>query len=357
MRRSKRKTSSPYARAKPNKMGENKATHEENEENPRDAVPVVQPETAMSSGTHLSTSETSEVVRQPITGIPEIPNIDLSIANPLVSVTETLGIHIPHSIKVKIWNCEYVQLEKMLDNDNTQPENEQKLVIIDGQITFKPKENDKKNLNIETWTNAFLTFASIFISRHPSEAQGLLKYIHTIRLGASRQSTLGWKTYDQQFRLRKGIDPSKKWDSVDAELWLLYMNQTVSGGIYHNRQSTGAEQFGTSSPLGQAGGKCYDFNYRGYCTRNICTYVHTCIKCNQAHPALSCQSNVGQGMSQRLSTFSRPRTPGSVNQFRGPMNTQIQARPQFPTFRKSFPVPPQSRYMGTRKVSNQVRPN
>ena len=98
----------------------------------------------------------------------------------------------------------------MLDNDNTQPENEHKLVIIDGQRTFKPKTMIKQKLNIETWTNAFLTFASIFNSRHPSKAQGLLKYIHTIRHGASRQSTLGWETYDQRFRLRKAIDPSKK---------------------------------------------------------------------------------------------------------------------------------------------------
>ena len=33
-------------------------SHEEHEENPRDAVPVVQIETAMSSGTSLTTSET-----------------------------------------------------------------------------------------------------------------------------------------------------------------------------------------------------------------------------------------------------------------------------------------------------------
>jgi len=98
----------------------------------------------------------------------------------------------------------------MLDNDNTQPENEHKLVIIDGQRTFKPKPMIKQKLNIETWTNAFLTFGSIFNSRYPSEAHGFLKYIHTIRLGASRQSTLGWKTYDQHFRLKKAIVPSKK---------------------------------------------------------------------------------------------------------------------------------------------------
>jgi hypothetical protein len=117
MRRSKRKTSSPYARAKPNKTGKNKATH--HEENPLDAVPVVQPETTMPSGTSSSTSESPEVLRQPIPGIiiPEKPNIDLPIVNPLVSVTETLCIHIPHGIKLKIWNCEYVQLEKMLDNE------------------------------------------------------------------------------------------------------------------------------------------------------------------------------------------------------------------------------------------------
>jgi hypothetical protein len=66
---------------------------------------------------------------------------------------------------------------------------------------------------------------------------------------------LGWKTYVQQFRLRKAIDPRKKWDSIDAELWLLCMNQTVSRGIYHNRQSTGGVQFGNSSPLGPAGGR------------------------------------------------------------------------------------------------------
>ena len=109
---------------------------------------MVQPETAMPSGTNLSTSESPEGARQPIPGviIPEIPNIDIPIINPLVSVTETLCIHIPHSIKLKIWNCEYVQLEKMLDNDNTQPENEHKLVIIDGQRTCKPKKNDKTKI-------------------------------------------------------------------------------------------------------------------------------------------------------------------------------------------------------------------
>ena len=49
--------------------------------------------------------------------------------------------------------------------------------------------------------------------------------MHIVRLGASRINGLGWKTYDEQFRLKMGIDPVKSWEIVDQELWLLYMGE------------------------------------------------------------------------------------------------------------------------------------
>ena len=45
-----------------------------------------------------------------------------------------------------------------------------------------------------------------------------------VRLGASRCANLGWKMYDEQFRLRKAQDPASSWSLVDYELWLIYMN-------------------------------------------------------------------------------------------------------------------------------------
>ena len=45
-----------------------------------------------------------------------------------------------------------------------------------------------------------------------------------VRLGASRCANLGWKMYDEQFRLRKTQDPACSWSLVDYELWLIYMN-------------------------------------------------------------------------------------------------------------------------------------
>jgi hypothetical protein len=38
--------------------------------------------------------------------------------------------------------------------------------------------------------------------------------MHIVRLGASRINGLGWKTYDEQFRLKMGIDPVKSWEIV-----------------------------------------------------------------------------------------------------------------------------------------------
>uniref|UniRef100_A0A8W8MG70 Uncharacterized protein n=1 Tax=Magallana gigas TaxID=29159 RepID=A0A8W8MG70_MAGGI len=53
------------------------------------------------------------------------------------------------------------------------------------------------------WTDVFLVYASIYASAHPESVQGLLKYLHGIRLGASScgEGDLGWKKYDEQFRL------------------------------------------------------------------------------------------------------------------------------------------------------------
>jgi hypothetical protein len=137
-----------------------------------------------------------------------IPNIDLPIINPLVSVTDTLGIHIPHSIKLKIWNCEYVQLEKMLDNDNTQLENEHKLVIIGGQITFKPQKMIKQKLNSETWTVTKL-FTSCTLS--------VVVYTPTYCLVHTQKPQFGINAVS--FNARQWQHTTRKWTQIGYHWW------------------------------------------------------------------------------------------------------------------------------------------
>ena len=59
------------------------------------------------------------------------------------------------------------------------------------------------------------------LKRNPSQALPLTKYLNTIRTAAKR--SWGWKDYDIQFRLKKASNPNLAWDSVDGELWLMYM--------------------------------------------------------------------------------------------------------------------------------------
>ena len=53
----------------------------------------------------------------------------------------------------------------------------------------------------------------------------------TIRNAARMHAGLGWKAYDQQFRLRLAFDPTgTRFDKIDYELWLLYVGPSMQGG-------------------------------------------------------------------------------------------------------------------------------
>jgi hypothetical protein len=118
---------------------------------------------------------------------------------------------------------------------------------------------------IELWTDAFLIFLSIYCSARAQKIQGLLEYINTVMLGATRRWTnnFGWKQYDAQFRLKMAENSNANWADVELELWLIY--------IYpHN-----VNQSFTSNMIY----KWYAFNYNGVCNEQNCTYNHCCIRC------------------------------------------------------------------------------
>lgn len=45
----------------------------------------------------------------------------------------------------------------------------------------------------------FLNFASIYLTAHLECAPAFFKYMHTVRLGASRTNHLDWREYDVLF--------------------------------------------------------------------------------------------------------------------------------------------------------------
>lgn len=201
------------------------------------------------------------------------PNIE-----PIPSIHAALGAHVSQTNKNKILNGEFIDLAHLLENTTISESQEKQVVMIDGVLSTRDKTKQTIN-TIAKWTDAFIIYISIYSSAHSSKYQALLKYMHTVRLGATRVRGLGWKCYDEQFRLKMSMDPTKSWDIVDNELWLLYMvGNSISESIYSSAAS------GYKSSIN----KCYNFNYKGTCDRSPCNYKHVCFKCSGYHPVFLC---------------------------------------------------------------------
>ncbi|KAK3098874.1 hypothetical protein FSP39_023886 [Pinctada imbricata] len=219
---------------------------------------------------------------------------------PIISIHSQIGSHVPESTRKKIISGEYVDLSILL-NKTPETNPDQILTIKNGSLISKPKHVNKIN-DIEKWTDAFLIYASIYASVHTDKFQGLLKYMQNVRTGASRSPGLGWRHYDEQFRLKMTMQPELYWGSIDYELWLLYLPS-------HQAQAQAQPQFQRL--------KCYDFNNKGYCGRHPCPYTHACIKCNGNHSSSVCTNSQYSPKSSTYQTMSHNNNRFPSQRFQG----------------------------------------
>lgn len=195
---------------------------------------------------------------------------------PIISVYSQLGDNVSEATRQRIIEGKFVNLGNLL-RKGPQEVDEHRILIKNGQLVSKSLSVEKI-FSIERWTDAFLVFIAIYGTAHPAKVPGLLKYMDSVRLGAKRCHGLGWKSYDEQYRLRKSNNPESDWAKIDDELWLLCMNDRFAVS-----QSRFQPQYNAKSS-----GKCFDFNNKGSCFRYPCNYLHTCLKCSGDHPLVMC---------------------------------------------------------------------
>lgn len=188
--------------------------------------------------------------------------------NEVVSIYDSMGANVSESVKQKIVKGDFIDLGQLLSNP-IPIDGKQTLTISNGQVVIEPKRASVKITNVQKWTDAFLIFSSIYSVVHPGKFLGLLKYIYTLRLGATRCAGIGWKFYDEQFRMRMAKNPLASWEVVDQELWFMYMVPSAN-------------------PVQKPLTGCYDFNNYGVCVKQQCQYLHTCLSCSGLHPSVMC---------------------------------------------------------------------
>ena len=169
----------------------------------------------------------------------------LGLPVPVLSANKELGLGVPNNIRDKIAQGQYVDLASMLPSTSCMHDRGRPMVTLEGQLTMAPA-NNKAIQNIEEWFDAFLTFASIFLSHHPDQTQAILKYLSIICMAAKRHVGLGWLSYNSHFRMRV-VDSRAAYNAIDQEFWVLCMSPSAAQ---------------TSDK------KCYDFNLRT-CTRIV----------------------------------------------------------------------------------------
>lgn len=190
---------------------------------------------------------------------------------------DDLSAHVPKQLKEKIWDNKYINIALLLKGNAELADifSGGLLHVVDGKIEARPKQTKEKINSIEQWTEAFLIFMSIYVSRYPDKIQELLRYITIIRDAAAKFSNYSWRQYDEQFRVRQALKV-ENWGRVNSDLWLRIMPVSTS----------------SVQPDGITYGSCREFNSKGSCNFFRCRYKHICDLCGSAfHGMIRCQSS------------------------------------------------------------------
>jgi hypothetical protein len=122
-------------------------------------------------------------------------------------------------MKEKAWRGEFTDLNltlksaRELANDN----NVHRKITLRGNYLAVVNKSTQPIKNIHVWSSAFMIYASLMLDKFPNKGLEFFKYMHIVRMAASRGYSLGWVNYDEQYRLRKATSPSSSWGVVDME--------------------------------------------------------------------------------------------------------------------------------------------
>ena len=83
----------------------------------------------------------------------------------------------------------------------------------------RQKPKPKHISTVLEWLQGFTTYMAVIIGTQPERAQDLLGYQAVIIDASMRYEGRGWMGYDRRFRQIAAADPTKKWSSLDSDLW------------------------------------------------------------------------------------------------------------------------------------------
>ena len=165
-----------------------------------------------------------------------------------------LTCHIDTSLKRKIENGEYVDLDKLIQkesnifNPRSNMTNETKLewVQSEGSTYLVPAKNTSKINCFRCWEQAFRIYVTIYCTKNPERAREVWQYVSVINTASMSYNWDNVYNYDIVFRQLMEFNPNRSWGVTYNQMWNLSMT-TPLGGQSGNSQR---RSFGNTNQTG-----------------------------------------------------------------------------------------------------------
>ena len=188
-----------------------------------------------------------------------------------------IACHIEPSLRTKIQNGEYVELEKLLPrsgNKLASANDDKRLELVfskEGTFVAPSQDREVKINSARKWEQAFRIYAAIYTKENPSRSHEIWKYIHVINMAAATHSWDNVAYYDFTFRQLMASKPWRSWAKIYSQGWNLALNESVS------RNSNPMQPYTIKTPAKHdwRDNCCWKFN------KNRCS--HTATNCNFDH--------------------------------------------------------------------------
>ena len=140
-----------------------------------------------------------------------------------------LTCHIDPTLKKKIENGEFVDLDKLLQKDNSfhgRPSaysNETKLewVQSEGSTYLVPAKNANRINCFRRWEQAFRMYATIYCTKNPDRSREIWQYVSVISTASMSFNCDNVYNYDIVFRQLMEFNPSRSWAVTYNQMWNL----------------------------------------------------------------------------------------------------------------------------------------
>lgn len=109
--------------------------------------------------------------------------------------------------------------------------------LISEKLDLKKDDEGKRRYRLiprtfSNWLQAFAILASVIGEKAPEHCSGLFGYMDSIGEAYRVYGGVAWLRYDEQFRQRKAVRPSLRWDHKDISLWMRLM-AAPKGEAFH----------------------------------------------------------------------------------------------------------------------------